>query len=97
MTKREPDRPTALDEAQTSELLWVLAKTLKLEQERSEAIAHALVDIQDSVQTIYGTLIPKLLASRSLPTADVLDVLWTIREEFRHVEYHIQDAGLLEL
>jgi hypothetical protein len=46
---------------------------------------------------VYQELLPKLLATRDRPHSEFLDALWDIREEFRHVAYHMDDAKLTEL
>jgi hypothetical protein len=68
-----------------------------IDHERAEAIVHALVDIGESMGKIYGTLLPELMAVLDLSSAEFKDKLWDIREEFRHVEYHLQDAQLTDL
>ena len=67
------------------------------DRERAEAIVYALVDIAESMEKVYGTLLPELLAVLDRPSAEFKDKLWDIREEFRHVEYHIHDAELTDL
>lgn len=67
------------------------------DRERADAIVHALVDIAESMEKLYGTLLPALMAALDEPNARFKDRLWDIREEFRHVEYHLQDAKLTEL
>jgi hypothetical protein len=68
-----------------------------LERERADAIVHALVDIGESMERIYGALLPELMVALHQPSAVFKDKLWDIREEFRHVEYHLHDAKLTEL
>lgn len=67
------------------------------DRERAEAIVHALVDIGESMGKIYGALLPGLMAVLDQSNSTFKDKLWDIREEFRHVEYHLQDAKLTEL
>lgn len=67
------------------------------ERERANAIVHALVDIGESMGKIYGALLPELMAALDQPSAVFKEKLWDIREEFRHIEYHLQDARLTEL
>jgi len=68
-----------------------------LGRERAEALVHALVDIRESMEKIYGTLLPKLIAVLDHSPDEFMDKLWDIREEFRHVDYHIHDSGITEL
>ncbi len=65
------------------------------------AIAHGLSDIEESMQRIYGDLIPKILSCtshRKHKVTEELDMIsgWLveIREEFRHIFYHIYDSKL---
>lgn len=67
------------------------------DRERAEAIVHALVDIGESMENIYGALLPGMMAVLDRSNAEFKDKLWNIREEFRHVEYHIKDAKLDDL
>lgn len=76
------------------ELMTVLTKH---GQSDAEAIVHALTDIAESVDTVYRELLPKLLATLDRPHPEFQDALWDIREEFRHVAYHMEDAKLTEL
>ncbi len=49
------------------------------------------------MEKLYGTLLPALMAAFDEPNAAFKDRLWDIREEFRHVGYHLEDAKLTEL
>ncbi|MEY4583067.1 MAG: hypothetical protein RL701_7770 [Pseudomonadota bacterium] len=67
------------------------------ESGRAEAIAHALMDIAESMNKIYEELVPRLVQSVDEPAEVFKDKLWDVREEFRHVEYHLKDAELVDL
>ena len=67
------------------------------DQEQAEALVHALVDIGESMEKLYATLLPELMNTLDQPSAVFKDKLWDIREEFRHIEYHLRDAKLTEL
>lgn len=58
----------------------------------SDALAHAINDLDDSFLTLSQTLFPRL-KSEGLDSKAVQDILWDIREELRHVVYHIRDCG----
>ncbi|MDX9947002.1 MAG: hypothetical protein RBS38_06510 [Bacteroidales bacterium] len=58
-----------------------------------EAYVHALIDIKESVSKITGLL---LEVDDKKNKEEVLDIIWEIREEFRHIDYHIKDAKLTE-
>jgi hypothetical protein len=61
----------------------------------AESIVHALVDIKESIDKIYKTLIPIILSSNSTSNqAEFQESLWQIREEFRHIDYHIKDSNI---
>jgi hypothetical protein len=68
-----------------------------LEDGATEATIHALIDISESIEKIYGELIPNILNAPDAGKDDLKDKLWDIREEFRHIQYHIEDAKLTEL
>jgi hypothetical protein len=60
-----------------------------------DTIVHALVDIQESMEKVYLQLLPKLMNAQTHPT-EKTEILWEIREEFRHIAYHIRDAHWVE-
>lgn len=75
----------------------LIKESQDVEPEKAEAIVHALIDIEESLDTIYNTTLPKLLDDNSLSPSDFQDLMWDIREQMRHIDYHIQDAELLDL
>jgi hypothetical protein len=68
-----------------------------IDREKADALVHALVDIEESVRKIYVDLVPELVRSLDESPDKFKEKLWDIREEFRHVPYHIEDAGLVDL
>ena len=78
-------------------LFGLLVNSGLLPEERAEALVHALVDIGESISKIYGEQLPALLACRPGDAEAIQDKLWDLREEFRHVDYHIHDADFLTL
>ena len=58
---------------------------------------HALTDIAASVEKVYGEMLPALLSDPTVATEALQDTLWDIREEFRHIQYHIDDGTLTDL
>ncbi|MBY0578933.1 MAG: hypothetical protein K2P57_07805 [Burkholderiales bacterium] len=60
-------------------------------QEDSEAWVHALIDIQNSYEVIFNKLLPEVLV-RTESSRNEREILWDIREELRHVEYHLNDV-----
>jgi len=68
-----------------------------VDREKADALVHALVDIEESVRKIYVELVPELVRTLDEPPDAFKEKLWDIREEFRHIAYHIEDAGLVDL
>lgn len=76
----------------------LLQSRLGYSTEKSESLAHALVDILESVAQVYGTTIPDILnQADSTQTEKLQDLVWDIREAFRHIDYHIHDSEILEI
>ncbi|MBX5445349.1 hypothetical protein [Sphaerobacter sp.] len=75
-----------------------LERTDVLSHSEADALALALADIAESMETVYSQLVPRLLKALKAEQRDeVLNALWDLREAFRHVDYHIHDAKLTEL
>jgi hypothetical protein len=88
----------AIHEFRTSsatELLELLKCRQVLPEEQSEAVVHALVDIGEAVEKLYCDLIPKIINDTDGGTL-LQDHLWDVREEFRHIDYHLHDSNLVE-
>lgn len=79
-----------LSNEQTHAIVEALHHIEKLSVAHTEAITHALADIAESVDKIYTQLLPKL-------STNPHDILEEIRDEFRHIQYHIHDAELCDL
>jgi hypothetical protein len=82
---------------QADELFELMKSRGLLEGEDIETVIHALIDISESVEKIYEELIPNILNASDAKKDDLKDKLWDVREEFRHIEYHIKDAKLTDL
>lgn len=54
-------------------------------------LAHALLDLEQPFCTTLDELLPKLL-DETLTAEQLDDVLFGIREELRHVLYHVKDT-----
>jgi hypothetical protein len=67
-----------------------------MERDKAEGLVYALMEISASMATIFGKLIPAAIENAPSPEA-LQEQLWNLREEFRHVAYHIDDGGLTEL
>jgi hypothetical protein len=65
---------------------------------RADAAVHALVDILETIENIYGSVLPDILAEPGPEAiATLKERLWDLREELRHIDYHVHDSGLLDL
>ena len=49
------------------------------------------------MRKIYVELVPELVGTLDESPDAFKEKLWDIREEFRHIAYHIEDAGLVDL
>ena len=81
----------------SNELYGLLVPRGALPEEKAGALAHALLDVSGSIEKVYCSLVPRLLSVLSDQGVDperLEEVLWDIRDEFRHIDYHIHDAGL---
>lgn len=79
-----------LDESKIEALLEFFAKAGR-NQEECEAWVLALVDIQESYGRIFEIFLPEALAPID-SSREKREILWDIREEFRHIEYHVKDV-----
>lgn len=77
-------------------LIEVLEKSKKIkslneeDHIESDALAHSLLDIIESSSVIAKKLLPKLL-SQNNSEEEIEYILQDIREEIRHILYHIKD------
>ena len=67
-----------------------------LNANKTEALVYGLEEIKNSIDIIYDKIIPELI-NENLSKDQILNLLWEIREEFRHIDYHIKDSELLDL
>lgn len=79
------------------EVLYNLLKKHQVfKQDELDAYVHALVDIKESMDKIYNIFLENILNNEDSSKDEILNNLWDIREEFRHIEYHIKDAKLTD-
>ena len=72
-----------------------ISKIETINSQQRDAIIHGLIDIHESFERIYINILPQL--SKDPTSKDVIqDLLWDLREEFRHIDYHIHDSPFLE-
>jgi hypothetical protein len=82
--------------AEANELSRLLVSLRVSLEEQAGTLAHALLDEYESVQDVYGSLIPQLLGDHEASPESVRELLWDVREQFRYIDYHIHDAELTE-
>jgi len=82
---------------EANELFELLTAQRVASEDEAGATVHALVDIAESMDRIYRELIPKIMNGSDEEPRKLQDILWEIRDEFRHVDYHIHDARLTDL
>ena len=88
--------PLALLRKNDEQLLARL-KQAGFSDDRSQGVVHALIDVGECMEKIYQLLLPALISNLNSGDDDFKDQLWDIREEFRHIEYHMKDSGLADL
>ncbi len=77
------------------ELFYTILKSIKIKSEEElDSYVHALIDIDESLVKI-NSLVDEIIKNEK-NTDLIREKLWDIREEFRHIEYHINDAKLSE-
>jgi len=76
-------------------LYKILQSQQIFKDEELDAYVHALVDINDSIDKIYSNYVNDILINSENKEA-IINAIWDIREEFRHISYHIDDAKLTE-
>jgi hypothetical protein len=82
----------------SGELVKSLERNHVLDGSEADALAHALLDIAEAINRVYGSLVPELLASlHGGSRVQVKDVIGDLREEFRHIDYHVHDPHLTDL
>ncbi len=78
-------------------ILELLTRDAILDREKAESIVHAFVDIEHSLNEVYNKILPELIQTGEFRQEQILEKLWEIREQFRHIDYHIHDANLTDL
>ena len=78
-----------------TELCKLLLEKAKITEEDADRLSHALTDISESFDKIYNQILPKITHENS--KEKLVELFWDIREQYRHIDYHIKDAELTEL
>lgn len=68
-----------------------------LPRESADAIALALLDIEESTEKICSRIPPALLKAPGVSEEELRERLWELGEEFRNIEYQMRDGELTEL
>jgi len=76
-------------------LYEILLRNKIFAQKELDAYVHALVDINESLTKIYTECVNNILSNGDNKDA-IINAIWDIREEFRHITYHIDDAKLTD-
>ncbi len=63
-------------------------------QEEIEKFVYGLLHVAESIDKIYGELIPRVLSESGAPPEVLEDRVFDLRSEFDHVDYHIHDGEL---
>ena len=73
----------------------VLVQKLQLDDDNADRLSNSLVDISKSLNKIYADLLPNIYELEK--REEIVHLLWDLKDEFRHIDYHIKDASLDEL
>ena len=71
-------------------LFELLTRRELVAADESGVVVHALIDIAESIEKVYCRILPTLLSEPEAATEVLKDRFWDIREEFRHIDYHVQ-------
>jgi hypothetical protein len=80
---------------QSAKLNRLLIESNVLSQDETEKLLYGLSEIADSFLQVYERIIPEILEQEE--KKNIKDKLWDLREEFRHIQYHLDDGNFLEL
>ena len=76
---------------------YQLINKLQYSEKRARDLLYGIMEIYNSFDRVYNALIPELIKNQDLDRNELQEWIWTIREEFRHIDYHVQDAELTNL
>ena len=77
------------------ELKKILLEKTEINHDDADTLSHALIDVQESLEKIYNTILPKFYEEND--RVKIIELIWEIKDEFNHINYHIEDANLTEL
>jgi len=79
---------------QGSALYDLLMRRQFKSSEEVEKFVYGLLHVAESIDKIYGELIPRVLSDPDAPSEVLEDRIFDLRSEFDHVDYHIRDGRL---
>ncbi len=79
-------------EDQVEKLNELLNQFSILDSNSRDAICHSLIDMYESFLKIYSVILPELITKTN--EEEIFENLLDIKEELRHIDYHIHDAFL---
>ena len=91
----------AYDAARFSELFEKLNRCAEVRiydatgETEAERLTHALIDCDESFKKVANELLPRLMNEKDEKA--MADLLEEIREEIRHIAYHIHDSRYLRI
>ena len=83
-----------LDNQGSSRIVEIAHSGGLIDDDRRDAIYLALLDITQSLATVYRNIIPQLLGDNAYSEEQIWELFFDLRDEFRHIDYHIHDAEL---
>lgn len=89
------DSNNLITEEKRQQIIFILINSLKLKEEDADTLSHALMDISESLLKVYNNILPEVFIEKD--RQKLIELLWKLSEEFRHIQYHIDDADLTQL
>lgn len=81
-----------LDSKQANVLFDLINGVGLFNEEKSGALAHALLDIKEASDKIYEEILPRILELEKMDKETFIDFYTDVQEELHHIDYHIHDA-----
>ena len=85
-----------MEKKHLNNLFFKLIDCKLMSKEEINNLIYSLQEIEESFDKIYNEIIIKILKTENTDSK-IQDLIWDIREEFRHIDYHIKDGKLLDL
>jgi hypothetical protein len=78
----------------SSRLVEIAHSRHVIDDDRRDAIYLALLDIAEAAEKVYRDIIPQIIDHPEQSDDELWELLFDLRAEFRHIDYHIHDAEL---